>query len=671
MFRHYRDDLNTIVIVVVVLGGCISIVNTVDVRLKDGQAENQGRVEVRRNANETWGKVCDYNFGEEEASVVCRQLNYKYSRRDENVYIPEYPDYRLENFKCNGNESKFDECIEREWKTGTGICNVRSNAYASVCCSNSPTFGEMHEGMFVSHCADSWVDAEEICEGKEATLATSGEYKNILGSVHKLKENENNENKGYWTRSFFTPWIWSNGCYQFNEETFVFQEFNLENNTAQACLQMCSIASEPSAFLLSGQSCRCMPTESLKSNISEVFPGWCNKKCLGDSSYFCGSGVSGSGTYWSLYTKASEDIFYRISDPQTYQYKQCAILETSTKLSSENCYKRVGYICGQILQENNTLPKLMFFQNSRFYEVIMLEARAKCTSDDSTMRLIGEKVLDPDVIFSQPFDNLWVDISRILADVYTIYWEPKNRGETSLWRNLEPGWCMATRQRDIYLSDEITACQTKFRYICSINMKKDQTSSSNGSSSQNANDTGSQTTVIIAVVCGVLIGITIVVLALLYRRYKNKRQSDQKERESQDVHVPQNEYTASIRINKASEHIYAEIKTSSENIYHEADALLEDPGANESSNTNKASGDINEQDKEPVNMKRSYSSPKDLTTLTEGSENQDFKDPNYIYPYDKVQRSEINKDSSGVEDQKAHEMGKNEITNQHNKNTVV
>lgn len=69
----------------------------------------------------------------------------------------------------------------------------------------------------------------------------------------------------------------------------------------------------------------------------------------------------------------------------------------------------------------------MFFQNSEFYKVYMQEARTRCTNTDVTMRLIGETILEQDVFFSQPFVNLWVDISRVLAEVYTIYWTPKNQ----------------------------------------------------------------------------------------------------------------------------------------------------------------------------------------------------------------------------------------------------
>ncbi|XP_060573411.1 uncharacterized protein LOC132731271 isoform X2 [Ruditapes philippinarum] len=408
------------------------------------------------------------NFGENEAAAVCRQLNYKYSRKDDKVFIPDYPDYQLENFKCEKNGSNFSDCISDEWKTGFGKCDPKDNAYASVCCSNSSTFGETHDGIFISHCADTWIDAEEICEEKKATIASLNEYKQIIGPIHTPALNSDSDKKVYWTKSFFTPWIWSNGCFKFTTETFEYQEFNLDNNTAQACLQMCSIESQPSSFLLSGQFCRCLPTQSLKSNLDEVLPRWCNRKCFGDTLFFCGSGLSSPDPYWSLYTIASEDTFHKISEPHTNQHKQCAILESSKKLSTENCYKRVGYICGQIFPGKMTLPKLMFFRNSPFYEVYMQEARMKCTNDDSTMRLIGENILKQDVNFSQPFLNLWVDISRVLADAYSIYWDPINTGDKSLWRNLEPRWCRATRQGDIYFSDAITACNTRLRYICSM-----------------------------------------------------------------------------------------------------------------------------------------------------------------------------------------------------------
>ena len=45
-----------------------------DVRLNGGRHEYEGRVEVCDGGQ--WKSVCDRMWGEEEAKVVCRQLNY-------------------------------------------------------------------------------------------------------------------------------------------------------------------------------------------------------------------------------------------------------------------------------------------------------------------------------------------------------------------------------------------------------------------------------------------------------------------------------------------------------------------------------------------------------------------------------------------------------------------
>jgi len=49
---------------------------TFTVRLVGGNSSHEGRLEL--NYNGTWGTVCDDDFSNEAATVVCRSLGFMY-----------------------------------------------------------------------------------------------------------------------------------------------------------------------------------------------------------------------------------------------------------------------------------------------------------------------------------------------------------------------------------------------------------------------------------------------------------------------------------------------------------------------------------------------------------------------------------------------------------------
>ncbi|XP_046667977.1 uncharacterized protein LOC124359347 isoform X2 [Homalodisca vitripennis] len=91
----------------------------------------EGRVEIRRFG--IWGTICDDDFEEAEATVVCHSLGYKgpAQSRKEAAYGAGQGIIWLDGVHCAGNESSVDNCLHQAW----GQSDCKHEEDVSVVCS--------------------------------------------------------------------------------------------------------------------------------------------------------------------------------------------------------------------------------------------------------------------------------------------------------------------------------------------------------------------------------------------------------------------------------------------------------------------------------------------------------------------------------------------------------
>ncbi|XP_071484721.1 scavenger receptor cysteine-rich domain-containing protein DMBT1-like [Diadema antillarum] len=88
----------------------------ISIRLVGGSSYYEGRVEI--NYNGDWGTVCDGNWDDDDARVVCRQLGYStsYARAVRGGTYGEGSGFiLLDNVRCNGWESSLARCPSNGW----------------------------------------------------------------------------------------------------------------------------------------------------------------------------------------------------------------------------------------------------------------------------------------------------------------------------------------------------------------------------------------------------------------------------------------------------------------------------------------------------------------------------------------------------------------------------
>lgn len=102
-----------------------------EIRLSGGETENEGRVEIC--FDNVFGTVCDDQWDQEAATVVCRQLDFQTDdaiQLSRAAYGPGVGPIWIDDIDCIGNETALSNCSHR----GQGIHNCGHSEDAGVLC---------------------------------------------------------------------------------------------------------------------------------------------------------------------------------------------------------------------------------------------------------------------------------------------------------------------------------------------------------------------------------------------------------------------------------------------------------------------------------------------------------------------------------------------------------
>uniref|UniRef100_A0A3B5ANM0 Soluble scavenger receptor cysteine-rich domain-containing protein SSC5D n=1 Tax=Stegastes partitus TaxID=144197 RepID=A0A3B5ANM0_9TELE len=160
------------------------------VRLLNGTDSCSGRVEVHHDGH--WGKVCNNNWGNKEATVVCKELNCGAPKKIQESF----GDSGLRGFisRCSGNVSSIGQCGFQEHTGNYMSENAVSSGSPAVRLVNgtdrcSGRVEVLHEGQWGTVCDDEWDirDAQVVCRamdcGTAQTAKTSGFFGEGQGTI--------------------------------------------------------------------------------------------------------------------------------------------------------------------------------------------------------------------------------------------------------------------------------------------------------------------------------------------------------------------------------------------------------------------------------------------------------------------------------------------------------
>ncbi|XP_016839535.1 uncharacterized protein LOC100120629 isoform X3 [Nasonia vitripennis] len=113
-----------------------------ELRLANGSSPMQGRVEIRHHG--IWGTVCDDDFSNATAKVICRSLGYGGPAmvKKDGYFGPGTGPIWLDEVFCFGNETQLYKCEHDHW--GRHNCDHAEDA--GVICSAGPVPAEYESG---------------------------------------------------------------------------------------------------------------------------------------------------------------------------------------------------------------------------------------------------------------------------------------------------------------------------------------------------------------------------------------------------------------------------------------------------------------------------------------------------------------------------------------------
>ncbi|XP_061402940.1 uncharacterized protein LOC133338851 [Musca vetustissima] len=108
----------------------------IEYRLEGGRSKNEGRLEIFYRGE--WGTVCDDDFGQKEAQVVCNSLGfYGKAQVAKNIYGPGSGPIWLDQVSCLGNETTLDKC--NHWTWGENNCQHTEDVGIKCTAGPKPT----------------------------------------------------------------------------------------------------------------------------------------------------------------------------------------------------------------------------------------------------------------------------------------------------------------------------------------------------------------------------------------------------------------------------------------------------------------------------------------------------------------------------------------------------